>query len=120
MFKHLKQTPKWVWQTVIGIGAIVGMIVQGMQYIENDSQQRVDTLGREVKTSIENITNRITGEIDKQTSTIAEFYEDDLYERIIILETKIDEMKENGKHVPREMIITLKSMKERLSKFKTR
>lgn len=107
-----KSVPSWIWMTIVGLGTVVATI-SGIITVWNQIETHTNS-------AIKTATVLITTEIRNQTSTIAEFYEDDLYERLIILETEIEELREKGLSVPFQKKIQLKSMKERLEEFKGR
>ena len=108
----IRNIPNWIWATIVGFGTVIGLIT-GMLSVWNQIDQNIQE-------SIETAAVLITTEIHGQTNVIAEFYEDDLYERIIMLETEVDELRAQNKPVPVQKIIHLKSMKERLGDFKER
>lgn len=107
-----KKVPSWIWATIVGVGTVLGTVT-GMITIWNEIEGRTND-------AIQTAVTLVTSEIHKQTGVIAEFYEDDLHERIIILETDIDELHQQGKVVPVQKIIQLKAMQERLEEFKQR
>jgi len=108
----IKDVPSWIWATIVGLGTSVGVITGIMSIwnqIEHNTQSAVQTAAV-----------LITTEIRVQTDEIAEFFEDDLYERIIILETEIENLIDQNEVVPTQKKIQLKSMIERLDEFKGR
>lgn len=109
---QVKQVPKWMWASLVGVGTVVAAI-GGLISVWG-------AIDKEMQSSIKTATIQITEEIQTQTNTIAEFYEDDLYERIVILEEEINDLRENGESVPAPKRILLKSMQERLEEFKQR
>ena len=109
---NLKQVPNWCWATVIGLATVIG-IITGMITIWSEVESRTNN-------AVQTAVTLVTSEIRKQTGVIAEFYEDDLHERIIILETEVEELHRQGNIVPVQKVIQLKSMKERLEEFKGR
>lgn len=104
--------PGGVWATIIGVGT-VGAAITSMLAIW-------DQIDNNIQSSIQTATVLVTQEIQDQTGIIVEFIEDDLYERIIILESDIDDLKAKNQPIPTQKVLQLKSMKERLSNFKQR
>ena len=110
--EFLKKVPGWIWATIVGVATVVGLVTSMIavwNQIESQTQKAVEAAA---------VT--ITSEIHKQTGLIGEFFEDDLYERINILEAEIGLMKSKGTAVPLHKEIQLRSMKERLEEFKDR
>lgn len=109
---NFRNAPTWVWATVVGAVTVLSLIT-GMITVWNQIRDNTNE-------AVQTATMLITQEIHSQTGVIAEFYEDDLYERINILEAEIQQMQQNNQIVPVTKMLQLRSMKERLAEFKGR